>query len=257
VEGSSLLADDARSKGQRRTAGGTSGINATVLPLTARAKFCHTDMVATINTLGNHHKYTHSPLSSTEPVLLELQRLRYNPANTTSSSSSHQPDLFRLQTVAQSCNSVTSSTLPNSMISSTCLDVASYDASSGPVPVATGLSTGALCIHTAASISDFCLYPYKTQDNDDKLEDWMSSLYSRRAVVVHNDRSVCDVAKHRFAPLAISRRDGRLLHGFGRTVWIGPTGEGPAAMESLKSQPHEDVSRHYFTIARGRSLSLF
>jgi hypothetical protein len=54
----------------------------------------------------------------------------------------------------------------------------------------------------------------------------ISGLYSRRMLAVLEDRTVCDMAKHTNAPLAISRRDGRLAHALGPTLWVGPTNEG-------------------------------
>lgn len=140
--------------------GGGVGGGGIVLPRTARAKFCHAEMIATINT--THSSTTSSNLNKgQEPVLLELHRLRYNrPAvvQNFTATSEQQPlpfkPLFRFDLVASSQDSLTSAYLPKSMISSTCLDVAmplSNLSSLNVLPIATGLSTGAVCIHTAVA----------------------------------------------------------------------------------------------------------
>ena len=92
------------------------------------------------------------------------------------------------------------------------------------------------------SIHDFCLYPYKSFDEVNKLEDWISSLYSRRAIVVPKDRTVQDLAKHRISPLAVSSRDGRIAHSLGRTLWVGEERSGHMAMDSAQIHSEEDIS---------------
>jgi WD40 repeat protein len=107
-------------------------------------------------------------------------------------------------------------------------------------------------VYARAPISDFCLYrqqqPKIDYKNDDEL---LSVLYPRRTLVVHSDRSIHDMAMHRLAPLALSGRDGRVVHGLGRMLWVGPTTQGPSAMESLEISADEDISatmlRRYVT----------
>lgn len=85
----------------------------------------------------------------------------------------------------------------------------------------------------------------------------LKALYSRRMVVMLDDRTLVDMAKHNgVAPLAISRRDGRLIHALGPTVWVGPTTKGPAAMErnsvSSGEEDEEDISATM--LRRGRCV---
>ena len=54
----------------------------------------------------------------------------------------------------------------------------------------------------------------------------IAGLYPRRMLVVLSDRSICDMARDTNAPMAISQRDGRLVHALGPTLWIGSTNEG-------------------------------
>jgi hypothetical protein len=102
-------------------------------------------------------------------------------------------------------------------------------------------------VYARAPISDFCLYRQEQQEpkiyssrNDD--DDLLSALYPRRTLVVHSDRSIHDLAMHRLAPMDLSRRDGRLVHGLGQRLWVGPTNQGPAAMEKLEISADEDIS---------------
>lgn len=76
-------------------------------------------------------------------------------------------------------------------------------------------------------------------------------LYSRRMIVMLEDRTLCDMAKHGgAAPVAISRRDGRLVHALGPTVWIGSTTTGPSAMENSNHGHDEDISATMMRRAR-------
>jgi len=107
-------------------------------------------------------------------------------------------------------------------------------------------------------IEDFCLYPYKVyKDKEQAQEDWLSSLYSRRAVVAYENRVVLDLPKHYVAPLAVSRRDGRVVHGLGKVLTIGSTTTGPAAMESLKITNDEDISSRMMRRARCLHVSKY
>eukprot|EP00977_Amphora_coffeiformis_P008650 scaffold1959_cov162-Amphora_coffeaeformis.AAC.7 len=145
-----------------------------------------------------------------------------------------------------------------------------YDISASR-PMQTGM------VSTDRVIKHFCLYPYKnpakmatntgdeagprteagTNDETDKVStSWstntppVSEIYHNRAIVCFNDGTVHDVAKHRIAPVGISKRDGRLAQTLGAVLRIGSTAEGPAAMESLKIRPGEDVSATMMRRAR-------
>ena len=60
----------------------------------------------------------------------------------------------------------------------------------------------------------------------------IAGLYPRRLLAVLSDRTICDMARDTKAPMAISQRDGRLVHALGPTLWIGSTNEGKRAFLS-------------------------
>ena len=68
--------------------------------------------------------------------------------------------------------------------------------------------------------------------------------------VVETDRTVRDIARRPLAPLAISKRDGRLVHVLGSTLWMHGTSDGPTAMECLEIQRDEDISATMMRRAR-------
>jgi WD40 repeat protein len=122
-----------------------------------------------------------------------------------------------------------------------------YDASgSGARPVHTST------LHNRKPILDFALYPYSILSDKDVAPDSadtgvdkrkiIADLFPKRMVVVLDDRTVRDVAKHRMAPLAISNRDGRVLHALGRTLWAGSPSTGPTAIDSPTIRADEDIS---------------
>ncbi|CAB9496206.1 GATOR complex protein MIOS [Seminavis robusta] len=78
----------------------------------------------------------------------------------------------------------------------------------------------------------------------------ITELYPQRMLVVVDDRSVQDMAKHTSAPLAVSRRDGRVVHSLGKYLFLGTTRSGPMAMESLKFRSDEDISATMMRRAR-------
>ena len=121
-----------------------------------------------------------------------------------------------------------------------------YDTSSRPLQV--GL------VSVPKPIASFCLYPFNYQRESAEQESSsihrIEDLYHHRAIVCYTDRTVQDVAKHRLAPLGISRRDGRIAKALGGNLWIGSTVEGPAAMECLQIRPEEDVSATMMRRAR-------
>jgi hypothetical protein len=111
-------------------------------------------------------------------------------------------------------------------------------------------------VYTKEPLLGFCLYPYSTTSTEPTStprppeKRVISELYPNRMVAIFPDRTVHDLPKHTLAPVAISRRDGRLVHAHGRTLWIGPTGKGPSAMESLQIHQDEDISATMMRRAR-------
>ena len=78
----------------------------------------------------------------------------------------------------------------------------------------------------------------------------VSTLFPNRLLVVNNDHIVTNTARSCVAPLAISQRDGRLVHCLGKTLWFGSTGEGPTAMERPGLSMDEDISATMMRRAR-------
>lgn len=105
-----------------------------------------------------------------------------------------------------------------------------------------------------STVLDLALYPRsheerrtalksKDEASDDKPNhEVVSELYQSRMLVVLADRSVKDMPKDTKAPLAISRRDGRLAHAFGDELWLESLSDGPLAMENPVVQVDEDIS---------------
>jgi WD repeat-containing protein mio len=113
----------------------------------ARAAFWQFDLLACINCATVES--TAAPRSSKlGPLLLDLRRLNYNKSNAANAS------LYSTSIVAQSRGNPSLGT----SVSSTCLAVASQ-----PLPcIATGLTTGALCVHSFTATSDATLYEYSS-----------------------------------------------------------------------------------------------
>ena len=118
-----------------------------------------------------------------------------------------------------------------------------------------------------STIQDIALYngskPKPLPTESDKTEitpstRLLNALYSRRMVVMLDDRTLVDMAKHNgVAPLEISRRDGRIVHALGPTVWVGPTTKGPSAMARTslpvgEGDDEEDISATM--LRRGRCI---
>jgi hypothetical protein len=131
--------------------------------------------------------------------------------------------------------------------------VQDYDTSSGSRPILIQAS------HAKQDILDFALFsgssrglPRGESTTEMDLRDRLvSSLYSRRIMALLSDRSLCDVAKNGGAsPVAISRRDGRVVHALGHTVWVGSTTSGPTAMEKAGITDDEDISATMMRRAR-------
>eukprot|EP00985_Skeletonema_marinoi_P004265 scaffold1870_cov153-Skeletonema_marinoi.AAC.1 len=66
--------------------------------------------------------------------------------------------------------------------------------------------------------------------------------YPHRILTVSSQGEVSIIPESQVAPIAISKRDGRIAHGLGNTVWVGATTEGPSAMECETAFANEDVS---------------
>lgn len=127
--------------------------------------------------------------------------------------------------------------------------VQDYDTSSGSRPVLVRVNYA----KEGQSIVDLALYEGQKQHRESiqsRSSRLIEVLYPRRMLAVLGDRTVCDMAKHTDSPVAISRRDGRLVHGLGRTLWVGSTNEGPCAMESLQMRAGEDISATMMRRAR-------
>ncbi len=68
---------------------------------------------------------------------------------------------------------------------------------------------------------------------DNKFDKLLSLLYPKRLLAVLEDQSIEDMAKDTNAPLAISRRDGRLVHALGPHLFMGASSDGASAMERI------------------------
>jgi len=67
-------------------------------------------------------------------------------------------------------------------------------------------------------------------------------FYPHRILTVSSRGEVSIIPESQVAPIAISRRDGRIAHALGDIVWVGATTEGPSAMEGDVAFANEDVS---------------
>jgi len=75
-------------------------------------------------------------------------------------------------------------------------------------------------------------------------------FYPHRTLVVSSKGLIEAIPEYPVAPIAISKRDGRIAHGLGGMVCIGPTTEGPSAMEGDIRYSAEDVSAKMMRRAR-------
>ena len=66
--------------------------------------------------------------------------------------------------------------------------------------------------------------------------------YPHRILTVSSQGEVSIIPESQVAPIAVSKRDGRIAHGLGNTVWVGAATEGPSAMECETAFANEDVS---------------
>jgi len=74
-------------------------------------------------------------------------------------------------------------------------------------------------------------------------------FYPHRTLAVSSQGQIQAIPECHAAPLAVSKRDGRIATGLGGTVWIGPTTDGPSAMEG-QSILTEDISARMMRRAR-------
>jgi len=70
----------------------------------------------------------------------------------------------------------------------------------------------------------------------------VSNLYPHRILLAMQDGSLHDMAKFQLAPMIVSRRDGRVVHSLGSTIWTGSAAFGPTAMENTMGSDEEDIS---------------
>lgn len=98
-------------------------------------------------------------------------------------------------------------------------------------------------INVSKPVLDFEPYPFsRSSDHANRNIRAVKSLFSNRIAVIDGENSIGDVARLTVSPLAISKRDGRLVHGLGHTLWIGSTQTGPTAMERAIINTSEDMS---------------
>ena len=74
--------------------------------------------------------------------------------------------------------------------------------------------------------------------------------YPHRILTVSSRGEVNIIPESQVAPIAISKRDGRIAHGLGDTVWVGAPTEGPSAMEGDLAFANEDISSRMMRRAR-------
>ncbi|KAL3809188.1 hypothetical protein ACHAXA_000707, partial [Cyclostephanos tholiformis] len=75
-------------------------------------------------------------------------------------------------------------------------------------------------------------------------------FYPHRMLLVTSRGQIQVIPESQVASLAISSRDGRIASVLGGTVWIGPTSEGPSAMEGVDQIRMEDISSRMMRRAR-------
>jgi len=183
--------------------------------LSCAAQFCHPTFIAAINPAKNHTNMTSTvvenlslPLTGNRklgPVLMEIQRLTWKP---TSNS------LYALETIARSRGNPSL----GSSVASTCLDVlpptTTIDNSITSIqPCVTGLSTGALCVHSFPD--DFLDEMTDQTNNATTTEYYHTGRHHRPATAVawrplHQHVAVAWAAHHygATAPTTSSKRGG-------------------------------------------------
>ena len=59
------------------------------------------------------------------------------------------------------------------------------------------------------------------------------NLYPHRILLAMQDGSLHDMAKFQLAPMIVSRRDGRVVHSLGSTIWTGSAAFGAYSFEYI------------------------
>jgi WD repeat-containing protein mio len=95
-------------------------------------------------------------------------------------------------------------------------------------------------------------------DDENISDKLISMLYPHRMLAVLSDRTIQDIAIDSSAPVAFSRRDGRLVHSLGPHLFVGSPYEGPAAMEKTTfSAQDDDISALMMKRAKGIQPSTY
>lgn len=112
-----------------------------------------------------------------------------------------------------------------------------YDTKSGSRPVLVRVNHA----KGGTRIRDFALYPGEDEKvieaSQSQTSPILDQLYSRRLMAILDDRKIYDMAKHNFAPVAISFRDGRLAHSLGGNLFVGDTTGGEFAAVNVSAHP--------------------
>ena len=170
-----------------------------------------------------------------------------NSSQTSSSSPSKSADQLQVETVKWA-------TLEPGILSVAIGDsVQDYDTNSGSRPVLIRANH----INGGQRIKDIALYrranPRKSevtqvQQAEDQSMRLMEALSPRRMLAVLENKTICDLAKHTYAPVAISRRDGRLVHALGSSLWIGSTTFGKLISRIASRRLDLGLMLNYLTI---------
>jgi hypothetical protein len=119
------------------------------------------------------------------------------------------------------------------------------------------------------TIMGFTHYPYSNlQSHDDyrsitvddksfQKKRVMLELFPKQIVAVCSDQTVNVVSCHRIAPLAVSPRNGQIVHAIGQSLLLGSATEGPAAMERFEMQSHHDISAIILRRAQGSAIGKY
>jgi hypothetical protein len=95
-------------------------------------------------------------------------------------------------------------------------------------------------------------------DQEQERDRLLNILYPHRMLTVLDDNTIQDMSIDANAPLAISRRDGRLIHSVGPHLWVGSPNEGPSSMEKiLISTKEDDISAIMMKRARCLQTSAY
>jgi hypothetical protein len=118
---------------------------------------------------------------------------------------------------------------------------------------------------TSKPIMSFAKYPFSNTlpSNDGTSKEvlqkaqMMRQLFLRQVVAVDCDHNVDVVATQRVAPISISPRTGQIIHSIGQTLFTGSLSDGHTAMEGLRIQIDEDISKITLRRALGTSTGKY